>query len=90
MAAALGLLGRVEGQQLGALPLAGGRQLEGGLRQDDARHPELVDLAREALTQNGGTGRQRARDLAGRLAVDEQARFLTVVDQGDVGPGSGR
>ncbi|MNE74594.1 hypothetical protein D3C80_1706840 [compost metagenome] len=64
--------------------------MEGGLRQGHARHAELVDLAGEALAQNGRTGRQRARDLAGRLTIDEQGRLLAVVDQGDMGPGSGR
>src|SRR3546814_14317141 len=83
MAAGLGLLGGVEGQELGALALGSGGKLERGLRQRCPRDAELIHFAGEPLAQQRGAGgsAKRARDLARRLAVAIQRRLRSIIDQ---------
>ncbi len=57
MAAALDLLGGIEGQELGALTLGSGGKLEGRLRQRSASNAEFVDFAGEADAELGRAGR---------------------------------
>src|SRR3546814_3690900 len=76
--AAFDLLGRIEGEELRALPLACGGKLERGLWQRRTRDAELVDLASKALTQchRAVWGGKHASDLARRPRSEEHTSEL--------------